>query len=361
MAGRMRRIVVEVIIAGSHLRYDGVWQRPQQILSRLARRVPVLFLEEAFPSEAQRDDVRVHDGVTVVRPLRRGRAVCADQGAIDTLRGLLAGRTALLWLYTPMMLPLADAFGGSPLVYDCMDDLAEFDFAPPQMREREDELLRRATLVFAGGRSLYEKRRRLGERIRLYPSGVDFAHFARAAEMPAHPLFAALSRPVYGYFGVIDERIDLEILSRLASGETNAVMVGPVTKIDPATLPRSAVLHFTGQVPYDVLPAYLAGFDVAMMPFALNAATANISPTKTLEYLAGGKPVVSTPIADVVAGYTGVLRFANTPDGFVAACAAAVGAGAELVERGVELARRVAWDTIVEGMWRDVLATTHSL
>ncbi len=348
----------DAIVVASHLRYDGVWQRPQQILTRFAREVPVLFVEEQFPSHEDRNEFAQHGNLTVLRPLRRRADYThLDDATIEAARQWLGARRPLVWLYTPMLLRLTDAFEGAPLVYDCMDELAAFRFAPPQMREREAELLARADLVFTGGRSLFERRRALGEKVKLYPSGVEFEHFARARALEPHPLYRRLVRPVYGYFGVIDERIDYEILTALAESGASIVMVGPFAKIDPATLPRKTSLHFTGQISYSELPRHLAGFDVAIMPFARNEATAFISPTKTPEYLAGGKPVVSTSIADVVAGYGEVVRFADDAASFAGACAAACRPDPQRIGRGIALARAAGWDAIVASMAEDIFGT----
>jgi UDP-galactopyranose mutase len=275
-----------------------------------------------------------------------------------TLRGVqqwLAGRAPLVWLYTPMMLRLA-ALEPAGLVYDCMDELSAFRFAPPQLRERETELLEQADLVFAGGRALYESRRGYGPKVHLYPSGVDFDRFAAAQTIAAHPLFAMLERPVFGYFGVIDERIDLAILAELARRRLHTIMIGPLAKIDPRDLKHSPYLHFTGQIDYERLPSFLAGFDVALMPFARNDATRSISPTKTPEYLAGRKPVVSTPVPDVVAAYGDVVRFAQTREAFADACeAAASRPDPERLERGVTRARAASWDAVVTRMWADIV------
>jgi UDP-galactopyranose mutase len=348
----------DAILVASHLRYDGVWQRPQQLMTRFAREVPVLFIEEQFPSHEDRNEFTQHGNVTVLRPLRRRADYTQlDEATIAIARLWLAGRQPLVWLYTPMLLGLADAFPDAPLVYDCMDELAAFRYAPPRMREREAELLDRAGLVFTGGRSLYGRRRRIGEKVRLYPSGVEFEHFARARSIDPHPLYRRIVGPVYGYFGVIDERIDYGILDALARSGASIVMVGPFAKIDPATLPRSTSVHFTGQVPYAELPSHLAGFDVAIMPFARNEATAFISPTKTPEYLAGGKPVVSTSIADVVAGYGEVVRFADDPASFVATCEAAARPDPARITRGIALSRAAGWDVIYVNMLRDMSGT----
>ena len=346
----------EAIVAGSHLRFDGVWQRPQQLLSRLAERVPVLFVEEPFLAGADRNAFDERDGVTVLRPLRHERdAATVDDATLGGVRDWLAGRKPLVWLYTPMMLALAEAFPEAAVVYDCMDDLASFAFAPPAMRARERDLLERADVVFAGGRSLFEARRERARNVMLAPSGVDVEHFAAARQIAPHPLFAHLPGPVFGYFGVIDERIDIAVLHELAAQACQLVLAGPVAKIDPAHLPRAPNVHFTGQVDYADLPAYLAGFDVALLPFALNDATRNISPTKTPEYAAGGKPIVGTPVPDVVADWSDVVRIARTPAEFSATCFAALAPDAERIERGIARARERSWEALVATMYGELV------
>ena len=294
------------LVVGLHLRWDGVWQRPQHLLSRLAAHARIVVIEEPFPARSDEDDVREIDGITLIRPLRRNappREV--DARSIALARERIGSPVDAVWLYTPMMLALADAIAPAALVYDCMDDLASFAQAPPELVARERQLLERADLVFCGGRTIYENRLAAGDKVRLYASGVDVAHFRAAASLEAHPILKELSHPIFTYTGVIDERLDLDTIALLADTVTggNIVMVGPVVKIDPATLPRRANVHFTGIAPYTLLPSFLAGPDVALMPFALNEHTRNISPTKTLEYFAAGRPVVSTAVPDVVADH----------------------------------------------------------
>ncbi len=224
----------------------------------------------------------------------------------EMLRTLLADRDVreyALWFYTPMAVPLARSLDPVAVVYDCMDELAAFALAPSELRELEDELFARADLVFTGGPSLYEVKRKRHRDVHLFPSSVDTSHFARAREpQPDPPDQADLPHPRLGFFGVIDERMDLELLERVAAlrPEWQLVLVGPVTKIDPASLPRRPNIHYLGQKDYADLPAYLAGWDVALLPFARNESTRFISPTKTPEYLAAGKPVVSFFIIYVV-------------------------------------------------------------
>ncbi|GAC1493331.1 MAG: glycosyltransferase family 1 protein [Vulcanimicrobiaceae bacterium] len=343
---------VACIVVGSHLRFDGVWQRPQQIVTRLAARVPVLFVEEPLLADDDRDELRTIGNVTVLRPRRRERgADPADARTRATVAGWIAGRAVCLWLYTPMMLPLTEAAPQASLAYDCMDELAAFDFAPPSLRAREADLLARAGTVFCGGRSLFASRRHVGERAILEPSGVEFDHFASARARAPHALLANLPHPICGYVGVIDERIDIGLVEALATRDATVIMVGPIVKIDPVLLPQRTNVHFTGQVAYETLPSYLAGFDVALLPFARNAATANISPTKTPEYLAAGVPVVSTRIADVVAAYGDVVTFADDPDGFADAALAAVATSPARIAAGIARAREAGWDAIVDRMW----------
>jgi glycosyltransferase involved in cell wall biosynthesis len=341
-----------VFVAGLHLRWDGVWQRPHQILSRVARTVPVVIVEEPLGAHEDRDDVRVDGAVTIVRPLRRrGWAPpLLDAATIATARGVAPAKPIGAWLYTPMMLALVDALDARPLVYDVMDELAQFDLAPDGMAENERALLERADLVFAGGRSLYAKRAALGAKVRCEPSGVEFERFS--ADVAPHPLPAELRWPVFGYVGVVDERLDLELIAGLADAFPggHVVLVGPVVKLDPARLPRRTNLHLTGGMPYDALPSWLAGFDVALMPFARNRATEFISPTKTLEYFAAGKPVVSTGITDVVAEFADAAFIADGADAFVAAARAALSPAPERVARGVAHARARTWDAIAARM-----------
>jgi glycosyltransferase involved in cell wall biosynthesis len=347
-------MVFDCLVVGSHLRFDGVWQRPQQIATRLAHRVPVLFVEESFVAERESDEIASTFGaLEVMRPLRSAHAYEPGPATLAAARAWVGNRRPLVWLYTPLMSPLADAFPDASVVYDCMDELAAFDFAPVGMRERERELAERATLVFCGGASLFAARRALGSKVRLFPSGVEFDHFAAAAQ--PHPLFAGLPKPIFGYVGVIDERLDIDAIVALAERDANVLLVGPVAKIDPAMLPRRSNVHFTGRMPYAQLPALLAGIDVAIMPFAANRATQFISPTKTPEYLAARKPVVSTPVPDVISAYGDVVTIAAGPRAFADACmAVAATPDPERVARGVGRARNAGWDELVTRMWKDL-------
>ncbi|RZJ21031.1 MAG: glycosyltransferase, partial [Haliea sp.] len=328
------------LIVFSHLRWDFVYQRPQQLLSRLAAQRPVIFVEEPMPGAARPTLERLQPckGVEVLRCHVTGASHGFADEHLPAMRALLAQYLAQqgieaywLWFYTPMALPLADGLAPAGVVYDCMDELSAFRHAPPELLLREEELFKRADLVFTGGHSLYDAKRQRHPQVSCFPSSVDAAHYARpsaaAGILPANdPLQGHLPRPRLGYCGVIDERIDLPLVAAIADAhpEWQVVMVGPVVKIDPASLPQRANIHWLGQQDYADLPPIIHAWDVCLMPFALNESTRFISPTKTLEYLAAGCPVVSTPIHDVVTGYPGIVAIADSAERFVAACAAAL-------------------------------------
>ena len=348
--------VPEVFVAGLQLRWDGVWQRPHHLLTRLAEQRPVIVIEEPYGAAKDRDEIHRHGNLTVIRPLRRRgwSEPLVDAAALATARALAGTRRCGAWLYTPMMSELVDAFTAQPVVYDVMDDLANFDFAPPSMRARETALLERADVVFAGGRTLYENRRGYGAKVHCRPSGVELARFA--ADVAPHPLAASLAGPVLAYVGVIDERLDYDLIAALADAfpRGNVVLAGPIVKVDPAQLPQRANVHYTCRLAYNALPSFLAGVDVALMPFAINRATASISPTKTLEYFAARRPVVSTPIADVVAAYGDIAYIAGGAAAFVAAVRTALDAAPERIERGFAAAANATWEAIFASMWDEI-------
>ena len=355
------------LIVFSHLRWDFVYQRPQQLLSRLAQRMPVLFLEEPIPgaAAAAMEVMDPEPGVRVLRPHVTSHGPGFHDAHTEQVQALLqaclqehAIDRYWLWFYTPMALPLAAHLKPQGVVYDCMDELSAFRFAPPELLQRESDLFDQADLVFTGGHSLYEAKRARHPNVYCFPSSVDAAHFGRASRrgQPEHDAQAYLGHPRLGYFGVIDERIDLGLVAAVADAHADwqVVMVGPVVKIDPAALPRRDNLHWLGQRDYAELPELVSGWDVCLMPFALNESTRFISPTKTLEYLAAGRPVVSTPIRDVVAPYAGIVAIAKTPQAFVAACEAALvrtpQEEAHEAEAVQKLLARTSWDGTATAM-----------
>ncbi|HEX8482581.1 MAG TPA: UDP-galactopyranose mutase [Allosphingosinicella sp.] len=310
-----QRAIGHTLICFSHLRWNFVFQRPQHLMSRFAEAGRVVFWEEpeaALPEMEPALGVRTcaETGVIVVTPSLPETLGAEEREA--TLRKLLDSYLAgeqgpfVRWYYTPMMLPFSRHIEAACTVYDCMDELANFRFAPPELLGLERELFASADVVFTGGYSLYEAKKGLHPNIHPFPSSVDRAHFGRARAMDSAPDDqCSLPRPRFGFYGVIDERMDLEMIAAVADAhpEWSIVMVGPVVKIDSADLPHRANIHYLGGKTYEELPVYLGGWDVALMPFAINESTKFISPTKTPEYLAGARPVVSTPITDVIRHY----------------------------------------------------------
>jgi glycosyltransferase involved in cell wall biosynthesis len=356
------------LLCFSHLRWHFVTQRPQHLMRRAARDFDVVFVEEAiFDAEASRLDVERSDGVTIAVPHLRHDLPPDDHDA--EMRRLLqpwtCRRVVVCWYYTPAALPFTRHIGRAVTVYDNMDELSAFAGAPPYLLEFERELLGQADLVFTGGRSLFEAKCRLNDDVHCFPSSIDVAHFARArtrdGEDPADQ--AGIPHPRLGFFGVIDERMDLAFLAGLAAlrPHWHFVMIGPVVKIDAATLPRRDNIHWLGMKDYAALPRYMSHWDLALMPFALNEATRFISPTKTPEFLAGGLPVVSTPVIDVVRGYgeDGLVAIAATPTAAAAAAATLMRSPApDWLARVDARLREGSWDRTWEAM-RELIADKH--
>ncbi|WP_407826605.1 glycosyltransferase family 1 protein [Sphingomonas sp.] len=327
------------LICFSHLRWNFVFQRPQHLMCRFAREMNVIFWEEPIeigPRETAFLQVReAPDAVkvrVVVPHLPQGMP---DDARDAALKRLLDAHVASIrgplvaWYYTPMMLSFSRDLDPDVTVYDAMDELSKFKFAPTHLLALEQELIDRADVVFTGGSSLYEAKKHRHDSVHCFPSSVDRAHFCKARVRQFEPADQEdLPRPRLGFYGVIDERFDTALLDAVAAmrPDWSFVMVGPVVKISEEELPRRHNIHYLGPKTYGQLPAYLSGWDVALMPFAMNESTQFISPTKTPEYLAGGKPVVSTPIKDVVRHYGQLegVKIASTPEEFVAACESAL-------------------------------------
>jgi UDP-galactopyranose mutase len=344
-----------------------VFQRPQHLLSRCALERRVVFFEEpqydgGEPElEASENDCGV---LTIVPHLPARMAIeqaeQVQRKMIDHVLGELHAPHPVLWYYTPMPITFTEHVNATAVVYDCMDELTMFHGASPLLGQREKRLLARADVVFTGGHSLYEYKQHVHHNIHPFPSSVDAAHFAQARELVADPSDqAAIPHPRVGFFGVIDERMNTRLIAELADArpDLHIVMIGPHAKIDPAALPRRANIHWLGPKRYAELPAYLAGWDVAMMPFALNDSTRFISPTKTPEYLAAGKPVVSTSIRDVVRPYgeLGLAWIADTAAELVSAIEEAIASDREpRIARADAFLAELSWDRTWSEMWAHV-------
>jgi UDP-galactopyranose mutase len=318
------------LVCFSHLRWNFVYQRPQHLMSRSARERRVFYVEEPEFSEAPAYMEMTKDpsGVIVVKPylpfgLNEEEINSAMQNLVDKFFAKEIDEY-ILWYYTPMALNFSRHLKPALTIYDCMDELSLFKGAPTRLQELEQELLHRADLIFTGGQTLYEHKRNGFDNVYLFPSSIDAAHFEQARIMQTDPADQVdIPHPRLGFFGVIDERMDIDLLGKLAAArpDWHLVMLGPVVKIDQESLPKPANIHYLGMKTYGQLPRYLSNWDICLLPFALNDSTRFISPTKIPEYLAGGKPVVSMPIKDVVNPYgvQKLVSIAANADEFVQA------------------------------------------
>lgn len=353
------------LVCLSHLRWDFVFQRPQHLLSRSAAERRTFFFEEPVwdvqAGGEPRLDITQPDGPASRLYRAVPHILAGDPDSWSTLRVLLhkmmreyAVERYVLWYYTPMALPFSDDLHPLAIVFDVMDQLSAFRGAPPELLEQEQRLFHRASLIFTGGQSLYEAKKDWHPDVTAFPSSVDAAHFAQARERRGKDALEpddqkSIAHPRAGFFGVIDERLDINLLEQVADLRPGMqfVIIGPVVKIDPADLPQRENIHYLGGKQYKELPSYLAGWDIAMMPFAINESTEFISPTKTPEYLAAGCPVVSTPIRDVVRPYQalGLVRIASTAQEFAAALDAALQENAsERLTKADEFLASNSWD-----------------
>ncbi|RPD51214.1 glycosyltransferase family 1 protein [Paracnuella aquatica] len=316
------------LVCFSHLRWGFVYQRPQHLLSRFAKHTRVIFVEEPIWHDAP-DTMHISQDTknlfVVVPHLQHGKEGCPLQRQQKLISGLLPQLNVqryFAWYYTPMALPFTEHLSPEFVVYDCMDELSAFKFAPPELTIREKQLLQMSDVVFTGGHSIYEAKQFAHPNIHPFPSSIDKAHFGAARTNVTDPADQAhIPHPRFGFSGVIDERMDIELIGKVAAArpDWHFVMIGPVVKIDPATLPQGPNIHYLGGKDYKELPNYIAGWDVAVIPFAMNESTKYISPTKTPEYLAAGKPVISTPIRDVVRPYgdNNLVHIAATAEEFI--------------------------------------------
>jgi UDP-galactopyranose mutase len=362
------------LICFSHLRWDFVYQRPQHLMGRCAKQRRVIFWEEPVLVQPGKEELVLsqrQDHLTVATPHVSSEWTPDEINSVqrEMLDCLMLERNIerhVSWYYTPMALKFSDHLRPLATVYDCMDELSAFKGASPLLRVMENNLFKLADLVFTGGQSLYEAKRHQHHSVHAFPSSIDASHFGRAREAVQDPEDqASIPTPRMGFFGVLDERLDLELLRGIATERPDwyFVMIGPVVKIDPAELPRAANIHYLGPKSYDQLPDYLAGWDVALILFAKNESTRFISPTKTPEYLAAGKPVVSTSIHDVVYPYgdVGLVRIADSVEDFTAAISQSL----EDVPQGWlhsidQFLAGNSWDSTWQHMWGLVTKTLES-
>ncbi|RZJ70614.1 glycosyltransferase [Flavobacterium sp.] len=342
------------LVVFCHLRWDFVYQRPQHIISRLSNDMKILFVEEpiGFSPEEEHSAklTEISETLHILQPKVRN---------IEAIGAMLSDfldseKISVGWFYSAAFSPVIDALEFGTIVYDCMDELSLFKGAPQALIDQEKFLIGRADVVFTGGKSLYDSKKSLHQNVFCFPSSVDQPHFAQALNGILVPEdIASIAHPIVGYFGVIDERIDLELIAKTASENQNVsfVMIGPIAKIDENELPKARNIQYLGIKSYSELPNYLKAFDIAMMPFALNDATKFISPTKTLEYMAAGKPIVSTRIADVVRDYSEVVELIESEADFTSAIARIrLSADAKNPSDYSKILEKTSWDATVSAM-----------
>lgn len=362
---------MQTLIVLSHLRWDFVYQRPQHLLSHLATHYKILFFEEPKFHEKERLAVlpTPHPNVMVCRPYTPVKAAGFHDDQLPYLKPLLRQlvtdhKRHIAWFYTPMALPLLAELDPSLIVYDCMDELAAFKNAPKQLLQRENALFKVADIVFTGGPGLFRAKRERHPYVHCFPSSVDTAHFSQALDRTAgDALYPDMPRPRLGYYGVIDERVDIGLIAELADAhpEWQIVLVGPVVKINVADLPQRSNIRYLGQQSYESLPKFLAGWDLCLLPFALNESTRFISPTKTLEYMVAELPVVSTHIADVVELYGKAVSIASSRAEFISTCERALEEKPDEKKNRTEITRSMisanSWASTAERMHRLISET----
>lgn len=346
----------------SHLRWNSVFQRPHHITTRLAQKYNIIFVEEPIDDAVHKygtaESFKPHKNITVFTPfIKWDNWETMSREYIELLNNYFRTEVAdsLFWFYSPFYIYFLRYFQPRGIVYDCMDELSAFKNASPNLPRYEKELLSQADIVFTGGKSLYESKKRLNPNTFCFPSSVDAAHFARALDVqtPLPADIQAIQRPIVGFYGVIDERIDLDLLKQVATQlpHISFVMIGPVVKIDETTLPKNKNIYYLGKKEYSQLPEYLKAFDITMMPFALNESTKYISPTKTLEYMAALKPVISTPIEDVVRDYKEIVSIVKNEQEFVSAIDGYLTESTEQKQKRQkkekEIVQKTSWDSTV--------------
>ena len=357
------------VLCFCHLRWNFVYQRPQHLLTRCQNRADVHLWEEPIFENREKPELAAstgHGGVRILTPIlpygfEENAVIAVQKLLLDEYLAKENMNDFVAWYYTPMALRFSDHLTPEVTVYDCMDELSAFQGAPLEMLAQERRLFERADVVFAGGASLYELKKQRHYNAHLFPSSIDCAHFGMAREPQQDPADQKdIPHPRIGFFGVLDERLDRELLGQVAEQrpDWHFVLIGPVVKIREEDLPQAANLHYLGSKDYSDLPIYLANWDVAILPFARNESTRLISPTKTPEYLAAGKPVVSTPIRDVVTPYgeMGLVEIAGNAAEFVSGIKACLQPkNPEWQAKVTQFLAGMSWDQTFEGMWKQIL------
>lgn len=343
-----KKLPIYDMIVFCHLRWDFVYQRPQHLISRLSNQYKILVVEEPVgKSENRPEIIEISPSLHILKP----QIDHLDELGTFLKKILKDSKYLVGWFYSAAFVSVLNNYDFDTVVYDCMDELTLFKGASLELLAQENSLLSAADIVFTGGKSLYESKKQKHHNVFCFPSSVDVAHFsASAADSIVKPAdLVHINSPIIGYYGVIDERIDLDLLRETAfqSPDASFVMIGPICKIEEQDLPRAENIHYLGMKSYDELPQYLHFFDIAMMPFALNDSTKFISPTKTLEYMAAMKPIISTKIRDVVRDYSYCVSLIDNADDFIKSIAQPM---TDFQSQYEEILENTSWDRTAEKM-----------
>lgn len=318
---------MKYLLCFSHLSWNFVYQRPQHLLTRFSKHYQVFYFEEPKIGDSDMYIVNVQNGVYIVETFVTQHDEFTNAKIQNFILQVLEEykiKDYFSWYYTPMALQFTYQLNPDMVVYDSMDELSAFRFAPPQLLQLENELFKVADVVFTGGHSLYNAKKNRHHNIHAMPSSIDKEHFGQAREIQEEPEDQKLiGYPRLGFFGVVDERFDIELLRDVSTKRPDwqFIIIGPVVKIHPDELPKAENIHYLGPKSYSELPRYIAHWDIALILFALNESTEFISPTKTPEYLAAGRPVISTAIKDVVQPYgnAGLVQIIDDSESFIKA------------------------------------------
>lgn len=306
------------MIVFCHLRWHFVYQRPQHIISRISKTMKTLFIEEPLYNNESKESgnlIIINDMLHVLQPnVKDIESIAAIIPEYVKNKDIPVG-----WFYSAIFCPLSECIDFETIVYDCMEELSLLKGSAKNVINQEKYLISNADIIFTSGKSLYELKKQWHTNVHCFPSSVDEPHFAKALNgIKVADDVANLQSPIVGYYGVIDERIDFALLHETALKLPNVsfVMIGPLSKIEKNDLPQEDNIHYLGMKSYNELPHYLKAFDIAMIPFAVNDTTKYISPTKTLEYMSAGKPIISTKITDIVHDYGICLSMVESADEF---------------------------------------------
>jgi glycosyltransferase involved in cell wall biosynthesis len=383
--GRERECTGDIVIISTADWDHPLWTNNQHIAVRLAQRgFRVLYVESLGlrrPTGAPRDLKRiVKRCLKSIRGLRQvqpklfvyspivlpffGSRIARELNDFllkfrlgRLLKNLSFGKV-IIWTYNPFVLGLRDAFHPSLLVYHCVDDLSSVPGIPSrQVREAEESIIEKGDLIFVTSRALFERIGALQPQKTYYlPNGADFDHFSAARAAGAiPPELARIPRPRLGFVGAIsDHKLDLDLVMGVAEQRPHWhwVFIGPQGSTESEygeDVQQRSNVHFLGHRPYQVLPDYLRGIDVAVLPCKINPYTRSMFPLKFFEYLAAGKPVVATSLP-ALQDYGGSYVKADSVEEFCQAVAMILDGRRPDEQLCTELAKRHTWESRLDQM-----------